>query len=421
MKQLFTIFIFLFWVFLQTALGQVVSDDNAIVAAQPSSSASSFTIDNFTVPLGNNVALLIASRTGDVETISNINFNGVDYSTQNVGTGSIGNINSEIWAIPLGNVETPISNQTITISLSGSSARLGAFAATFKNVNQTTPANNFISEIDGDLSIDITSSASNMVFDIIGSASTPNFSANGSQIILINNAPVNPNGANKISGSYKLSSNTLETMSWSNSGGSNNVIHLGVNIQWDVVGLPVEMTNFRAVQVNEKVELIWATASELDNDKFEIEESQGGQEFKKIGEVKGNGITTDEKNYLFKVDNPNNGISYFRLKQIDFDGGYEYSKVISINFKWESREVGEFYPNPSNLGMVNLDYSSQKDAEIKVSVFDMAGKLAINQLRQVSVGSNNLAFDFSGLNKGIYFVRIGGEINPTYRKLIIEK
>lgn len=184
--------------------------------------------------------------------------------------------------------------------------------------------------------------------------------------------------------------------------------------------LPVELVVFNAEEKNKAIYLNWTTASELNNEKFEIEGSQDGREFQKIGEVEGKGTTLEQQEYSFTDKNPRKGISYYRLKQIDFDGQFEYSKVISLNFKGENGEVGEFYPNPSKSGLVNLDYTSETDDEIAVSVFDVTGKLVVNQIQQISNGDNNLSFDFSELNTGIYIVKVGDERNPSLRKLIIE-
>jgi hypothetical protein len=185
--------------------------------------------------------------------------------------------------------------------------------------------------------------------------------------------------------------------------------------------LPVELIAFSAKIKSSSIYLSWQTASELNNDKFEIEESRDGQEFKKTGEIKGKGTTVEKQDYSFKIQSPKNGISYYRLKQIDFDGQFEYSKVISVNFKGNSGTIGKLYPNPSKLGMVNLDYRSKKNEEIKVSVFDVTGKLMVSQIREISNGENKLSFDFSNLNTGIYIVKIGNERNSTHQKLIIEK
>lgn len=185
--------------------------------------------------------------------------------------------------------------------------------------------------------------------------------------------------------------------------------------------LPVELVDFKANVLQNAVQLKWSTASETNNEGFEIEESRDGLIFQKIGEVQGNGTTFEQQEYSFEVKNPQNGISYYRLKQIDFDGQFEYSKVNSVNFRGENREVGKFYPNPSKSGLVNLDYFAQNDDEITVSVYDMTGKLVVNQIQSLSRGNNNLSFNFSELNTGIYIVKIGDERNPTHRKLIIER
>ncbi len=191
---------------------------------------------------------------------------------------------------------------------------------------------------------------------------------------------------------------------------------------WNTLVLPVELVDFRGLSYPDYIELSWQTVSELNNEKFEIEQSHDGRIFQKIGELKGNGTTVEKKNYLFKVENPISGISYYRLKQVDFDGQFEYSKIISLNIKEKNREVGEFYPNPSKSGLVNLDYKCQNDDdEIIVSIFDIKGELVLNQIQQVSNGGNNLNFDFSALNTGVYIVKVGDDRNSTYRKLVIKK
>lgn len=97
--------------------------------------------------------------------------------------------------------------------------------------------------------------------------------------------------------------------------------------------LPVELLSFEAEILYNAVEFKWATASELNNDKFEIEESYDGLHFKKIGEVEGNGTSTEQQNYSFKIEKTGNGIFYYRLKQLDFDGQFEYSKVIHVSLQ----------------------------------------------------------------------------------------
>jgi Secretion system C-terminal sorting domain len=197
-----------------------------------------------------------------------------------------------------------------------------------------------------------------------------------------------------------------------------NDLDFGINY---TVALPIELIDFKAEIFHNSVLLTWFTGSEFNNEKFEIQESRTGREFHKIGEISGNVTTTKQQEYSFDIENPINGRSYYRLKQIDFNGQFEYSKVVSVNFKGEGRQVGAIYPNPSKSGLVNLDYLSQNDDQVTVSIFDMTGKLMISQNLQVSNEENNLNFDFSDLITGIYIVKIGNDRNPILRKLFIEK
>ncbi|MFK7948805.1 MAG: T9SS type A sorting domain-containing protein [Saprospiraceae bacterium] len=204
------------------------------------------------------------------------------------------------------------------------------------------------------------------------------------------------------------------------SGEENGTIQYYLN----TTGLPVELTYFKGQVIAEGNLLTWQTASEENNDGFEVQRSADGNEWETIDFVIGNGTTLDVQNYEY-IDMNVLGRDVlvkrlYRLKQIDFDGQFEYSKIVSIENNTAKVEVSDFYPNPSSSGLVNLDFTASNDDDVTISVFDMTGKLMINQVRQVTEGSNLLNFDFSTLNKGIYFIKIGNENNTIMRKLIIE-
>src|SRR5690606_28516311 len=99
------------------------------------------------------------------------------------------------------------------------------------------------------------------------------------------------------------------------------------------------------------VDLTWATASEYNNDRFEIERSTNGLNWSQIGSVSGMGTTQQRHEYLFTDEYPENGENYYRLKQVDFDDKYEYSPIRLVTFGSEitpdnSRIV--WYPNPTS-------------------------------------------------------------------------
>lgn len=184
--------------------------------------------------------------------------------------------------------------------------------------------------------------------------------------------------------------------------------------------LPIELIHFDAVQSDEKIQLWWSTASEINHEKFEIEKSSDDSEFLKIGEIQGSGNSLAEKEYVFDDLDPSHGTLYYRLKQIDFDGAHAYSEVISVNFQGGDKDFEGFYPNPGKMGLVNLDYFAESDGTISVLVFDVAGKLVGNKRQSISSGNNKLSFDFSDLPKGIYTAKIGNEDSAVYHKLMLE-
>jgi hypothetical protein len=107
--------------------------------------------------------------------------------------------------------------------------------------------------------------------------------------------------------------------------------------------LPITLVSFSAKIAGSSVKLFWATASEYINDRFEVLRSLDGREFEKIGEVKGSGTTSILTRYEYKDERPFKGVSYYRLKQIDTDGTFEYLPVVAVNTE-STAEIKGIYP-----------------------------------------------------------------------------
>lgn len=141
--------------------------------------------------------------------------------------------------------------------------------------------------------------------------------------------------------------------------------------------LPVVWLNFTGKKILTTAQLNWATSSEQNNDRFEIERSIDGKVFSKIGSVKGAGNSTNEKSYVFLDKSPILGaINFYRLKQFNFDGSHQLSKIISLNFK-ESNTPTRIYPNPTKDNLNILFANSQK--EIHLKIFNTQGQLKWQQ------------------------------------------
>ena len=116
------------------------------------------------------------------------------------------------------------------------------------------------------------------------------------------------------------------------------------------VALPVNLLNFKAYSENQIAHLSWETTEETNNESFEIQRSANAIDFVTIGQLKGNGTTNVEKSYKFTDISPINGLNYYRLKQNDRDGKFEFSKIISLKINTLNDSQVITFPNPSNNG-----------------------------------------------------------------------
>lgn len=163
--------------------------------------------------------------------------------------------------------------------------------------------------------------------------------------------------------------------------------------------LPVVLTKFEGKQVNRLVTLKWATESEIDNSHFDIEKSIDGVRFESLGSLEGVGTTNETNNYKFNDNNPSNGVNYYRLKQVDFDGEYEYSKIISVKVENENSSISVF-PNP-----VREKTQIQIDAIYPNSFLEIISSTG-QVVREIKVENSVQEVFMGDLPSGIYFFRL---------------
>lgn len=198
--------------------------------------------------------------------------------------------------------------------------------------------------------------------------------------------------------------------------------------------IPVELTAFDASIDNKIVNIIWATATETNNSHFEVERKLKNQDWEKIGEVNGAGTTAIPQSYSFKDDfsfKSYEGKILYRLKQVDFDGSFEYSKVISVevNFIPEKFAISQNYPNPFNPN-TTISYSIPKGEgnQVTIKVYDLLGKEVSTLVNEFKTpGNYQIAFNADGLTSGIYFYLYeafdsnGMKIHSEVRKMTLLK
>ena len=167
--------------------------------------------------------------------------------------------------------------------------------------------------------------------------------------------------------------------------------------------LPIELISFTGK--NEKTEsgnlLTWATATETNNKGFDIETSKDGVNFQALEFVKGRGTTSETQNYTFthRLSKNESGIQYYRLKQMDFDGQFEYSKIIVVRSEGKQNSIA-VYPNPSN-GLYTISLDEKAEIE-QISLMSITGQ-------SLDVNMTNNQLDLSNEPIGVYFLQVNGQ------------
>jgi hypothetical protein len=197
------------------------------------------------------------------------------------------------------------------------------------------------------------------------------------------------------------------------------------NIYLDAV-IPVELTSFAANVNDFDVTLNWSTATELNNQGFEVQRSTGDQ-FTTIGFVDGSGTSTETHNYTYTDNSLQAGTYSYRLKQTDYDGTFEYSDVVEVEvIAPDVFTLEQNYPNPFNPSTM-IRFSLAADSKVSLTVFDVLGQEVANLVSgNLAAGSHEINFNASNVNSGVYFYRIDatavdGTNFTSVKKMILTK
>lgn len=184
--------------------------------------------------------------------------------------------------------------------------------------------------------------------------------------------------------------------------------------------LPIELLSFNAKPNGNKVDLMWVTASEINNDYFTLERTTDGVNFEVVGTVKGNGNSTKVINYSSEDNVPYSGVSYYRLKQIDFDGKFTYSDLKMISFGTDSDFSFNIYPNPNDGDVFYLKISGNNNDDISIVIQDMLGNKMYSNAFISDEGSENIHSiePSQKLKPGIYLMSATSK-DKTYNKRLV--
>ncbi len=190
--------------------------------------------------------------------------------------------------------------------------------------------------------------------------------------------------------------------------------------------VPVELTRFSGKVSDGNVTLEWTTATEINNQGFEIQRSIGS-EFLTIGFIDGHGTIAEPQSYFFIDRNLDVGSYNYRLKQVDFNGSFEYSPVVNVDvLNLSEFSLGQNYPNPFNPA-TKINFTLAADSKVTLKVFNVLGQqvaLLVNE--NLKAGLHTVDFNASSFNSGIYFYNIVAENSDgknfvSTRKMVLMK
>lgn len=193
-------------------------------------------------------------------------------------------------------------------------------------------------------------------------------------------------------------------------------------LRFDALVIPVELVSFTASAKGGIVELNWSTASEKNNAGFAIEKNAAG-EWNQVGYVKGLGTSTELNHYSY-IDRVSSGKYQYRLKQIDFNGNFAYSKTVevTVNLSPEDYGLSHNYPNPFNPS-TTIKFAVENTEHVTVKVYNTLGQEIVTLFNGIANADEQyiLSFDASELSSGIYFYSLNSAGRNEMKKMNLMK
>ncbi len=191
---------------------------------------------------------------------------------------------------------------------------------------------------------------------------------------------------------------------------------------WAISGnnspLPVNLLGFNAVKQGGVVKLDWQTSEEVNNKYFDVEKSSDGIHFSKIGQVEGTNNSNQILKYSYIDPFLVNGISYYRLKQVDFNNDFSYSPLVSIKELVEDNDI-IISPNPAKTNF-SLIFNKPPSKEVSYTISDISGKVVNVGVIQTAGSKISEKFDCTSLAAGIYLVQIKLDNKLIVKRLIVD-
>jgi hypothetical protein len=406
--------IFLLIVLLQCSLFAVAQP---VLGARNKSSGNtaSLSIGGFTVAGTNRFLVVTASGS---QTIGTATYGAQTMTVEKSLTS--GTEHTTVYSL----IAPAVGTAAVTIGFA-SKNKCSAVVTLYTNVDQTTPfrtspsaAGSFSTGSTSPASVTIVSNASDLVVASIGTLTNAPTESGAGQTNIDQDAFGGGNCFSNLSGHAGAAS---VTMSYTFTNDDYGI--MAGSIRAPIVA-PIELIGFSANFVTDKVVLDWTTATELNNDYFTIEKSVDGFNFDVLTTVPGAGNSSVQHSYSTVDNNPAKGVSYYRLKQTDYDGHFEYFDAVAVDNENAGYTGFSFniFPNPNEGTSIHMSINAAKKEEILVVVYDISGRESYSKIIVIEDAGNSVyGLDPSNkLSPGIYFVSATSNQKTFNSKLIVK-
>jgi Secretion system C-terminal sorting domain len=421
MKQIMSFVLFLKTPTLLSQVGNVANSNVAITTASPITYS-------YTLPAGGGsqrllVFLISLEFNNTTNSITGLSYGGVaatSITSTNIDGGGKRNI---VHAFRMNETQiAAATNTTVTISTSGAyagspSESMGVAMFMLGNVNQATP-------VEGAVVANVASGTT---------ISTANINADNNDLIMYltlssGSATTWTQGAGfterfdvpSVNHSYEVAtqlrtSNGVSMPSATNST-ANRLQMLAFEINVGSAPLPIELLSFEVKAINNEAHIEWISLSEKNNAFCTIEHSTNGLNWEEVSKVKGAGNSFEKLKYLAVDKHPEIGLNYYRLKQTDYDGKFEYFDIKLLEIKFLETEL-KVFPNPANEVLSVESLSMPINTEILM--YDIAGKVVWSELLLNSNYKNSFKINVKQFPKGFYTLSIKSPFQAYQNKQIL--
>lgn len=189
----------------------------------------------------------------------------------------------------------------------------------------------------------------------------------------------------------------------------------------DMGGLPVELLSFDAKALKQAVNLEWATSREEGFEGFSLERATDGGTFAEIAWLPGQGNSTETRAYSYQDEAiTENTRYYYRLKSVDLNGSFEYSRVVEAAFNPVGFSILPPYPNPVTDAEFRLEIWAEEAETVQLKMFSATGQCVYEEKQPLLSGKNEVSVAVPHLSGGVYFLKVQGKYYSSYQQVVVQ-